>query len=91
MNTYLVAWTISPENHEAAGTAFLEGGAPMPDGLTMIGRWHQPGSHRGWLVCEGSHAALAEHLHTWGRLLDFDVTPVVPDEVTGEAMQKVYG
>ena len=57
---YMVHWTIAPQHHEAAAKAFLEGGAPMPEGLTMIGRWHAPGSHHGWLICEGDPAALTE-------------------------------
>lgn len=71
--------------------AFLEGGAPMPEGLTAIGRYHMPGSHKGWLVCEGTPEALTEHLQYCGGLLDFDVHPVVPDEVTGAAIAKIHG
>jgi len=44
---YLLCWSISPENYEVAVDAFLKGGAPMPEGLTALGRWHAPGSYRG--------------------------------------------
>jgi hypothetical protein len=44
---YLLCWSISPENYDVAVDAFLKGGAPMPEGLTALGRWHAPGSYRG--------------------------------------------
>ena len=71
--------------------AFLESGAPFPEGLTPIGRWHAPGSSRGWLVAEGEVNALAQHLAEWADLLEFDITPVIEDADAGAAFQKVYG
>lgn len=35
---YMLSWTIPPENYSAAVDAFLESGAPMPEGLTSLGR-----------------------------------------------------
>ena len=49
---YMLCWSILPENYNAAVDAFLERGAPMPEGLTSLGRWHATGSTRGWLLCE---------------------------------------
>ena len=39
---YMLCWSIQPESYNAALDAFLEGGAPMPEGLRSLGRWHAP-------------------------------------------------
>ena len=48
----MLTWSIPTQSYDAALDAFLSGGAPMPPGLTALGRWHAPGSYRGWLPCE---------------------------------------
>lgn len=83
---YMVCWTIPPENYTEAVDAFLEGGAPMPEGLNALGRWHAPGSNKGWLLCETDNpVSLAEHMAEWAHLLNTDVTPVIGDEDAAEA------
>ena len=87
---YMVCWKIMPGNHKPAAEAFLKSGAPMPAGLTKVGRWHAPGSSRGWLLVEGDLKALAEHLTQWSDLLELEVSPVLEDADAGEAMATVY-
>ena len=87
---YMLYWSISPENYDAALDAFLEGGAPMPDGLTSLGRWHAPGSTKGWLLCETNDpVALSHHVGQWAGLLNIEVTPVAGDAVAGEAAARI--
>jgi AraC-like DNA-binding protein len=72
--------------------AFLKSGAPTPEGLTMIGRWHAPGSASGWAVVEGDDpSALAEHVAEWADLLELQVTPVLEDDGAAQAISRVYG
>ena len=83
---YMLCWTIPPENYEAALDAFMEGGAPMPEGLTSLGRWHMPGSTRGWLLCEAEDpVAVAHHVAQWAGLLTCEVFPVIDDPASAEA------
>lgn len=83
---YMLCWSISPENYNAAVGAFLEGGAPMPGGLTSLGRWHALGSTRGWLLCEADDpVSVAEHVAEWAGLLKIDVYPIIDDAGAGEA------
>lgn len=64
----------------------------MPEGLALIGRWHAPGSSRGWVVVEADKiTTLAEHLVEWGSYLALETTPVVDAEIAGQAMASVYG
>lgn len=87
---YMLAWSIPTSTYDAALDAFLSGGAPMPEGLTALGRWHAPGSNRGWLLCETDDVvALAQHVGEWAPLLNIDVTPVIEDEEAGAAAAKV--
>jgi hypothetical protein len=88
---YMIAWKIAPGDIKSAAKAFLKGGAPMPKGLTMIGRWHAPGSSYGWAVVEGNEVALAQHVAEWEHLLEFQITPVLEDAEAGKALASVYG
>lgn len=87
---FMLYWTIPAENYTAAVDAFLEAGAPMPKGLTSPGRWHQPGSTKGWLLCETDDlVALSEHVAEWAHLLKIEVSPVVDDTQAGQAAARV--
>jgi hypothetical protein len=88
---YMISWKIAPGHHKAAGEAFLKGGAPMPKGLSLIGRWHAPGSAYGWAVVEGRDpTALAQHIAEWANLLEFQITPVIEDAQAAKALSRVY-
>ena len=87
---YMLYCSISPENYDASLDAFLEGGAPMPDGLTSLGRWHAPGSTKGWLLCETNDPVeLSHHVGQWAGLLNIEVTPVAGDAVSGESAARI--
>ena len=78
---FLVHWTITPENQRAANERFKAGGAPPPDGVRMLGRWHSVATGAGTLVCETSDPiALCRWTHEWSDLLDFQVVPAVDDQ-----------
>jgi len=85
----MTIWRIPPENYKEAVDRFLETGAPYPDGLAVIGRWHVPGSTKGFLLVEGDDPTLlAQHLSEWAGLLEFEVVPVIEDADAGAAAQK---
>jgi len=88
---FMITWKIAPGRHKPAGEDFLRSGAPMPDGLTLIGRWHAPGSVCGWVLVEGDDLkALYEHVAQWADLLELQTTPVVEDGDAAQALAKVY-
>jgi hypothetical protein len=88
---FMVAWKISPECYKAAAERFLQTGAPDPEGLKTIGRWHAPGSACGWHAVEGDVSALAELSATWGDLLELQITPVIEDAEAATFWSKVPG
>jgi hypothetical protein len=56
-------------------------GAPLGEGDKQIGRWHAPGSQKGWIIVETDNLhGLYEHASEWSDLIEWDVTPVLPDE-----------
>lgn len=84
---FMATWVIPTEHHRAAAAAFLETGAPMPEGLVALGRWHAPGSRRGWVLCETDDAGLMyEHIAEWSSMLEIEVTPVVDDAEAAAAL-----
>ena len=89
---FMISWKIAPGNHKPAGEAFLKEGAPLPEGLALVGRWHGPGSVSGWALVEGEDSgALYQHVAEWANLLDFEITPVIEDADAGLALSRVYG
>ena len=88
---YMVTWKIPTESYKKAVNTFLSSGAPMPEGLTSLGRWHAPGSVNGWLLVETEDAvALAQHMAEWASMLEVTITPVIEDEDAANAASKVY-
>ncbi|MCP4328334.1 MAG: DUF3303 domain-containing protein [Alphaproteobacteria bacterium] len=89
---FILTWKIPPGRYEAAAEAFLASGAPVPEGLALLGRWHVPGSAQGWALVEGDDgAAVAEHVAEWATSLELQVHPVIEDEATAGALSKVFG
>lgn len=89
---FIAAWTIKPGFHKPAGESFLKSGAPVPEGMEILGRWHAPGSAKGWVLIQGNDlTAIAAHMAEWGDMLDLDVTPVLEDQEAGAALSRVYG
>ena len=61
----------------------------MPEGLSSLGRWHAPGSTRGWLLCESDDpVAVAHHVAQWAGLLNVEVYPVTDDAGAAEAARR---
>lgn len=89
---YMLTWSIPTHSYDAALDAFLEGGAPMPEGLTALGRWHAPGSNRGWLLCQTDDlVALSQHIGEWASKLNIEVSPVIEDRHAADAAARVRG
>ena len=88
---FMISWTINPGFYKAAVTRFLSTGAPLREGMKLIGRWHAPGSNSGWLLVEGTIEDAYEHASEWADLLEMQVTPVLEDAEAGAIAAKVHG
>jgi hypothetical protein len=91
-NEFMTYWKIASGNHKPAAEGFLATGAPVPEGVTILGRWHALGSTQSWAPAQAdSLDGLAEHAATWGNLRELQTTPVVEDGAAAAALAKVYG
>ena len=91
---FMMHWKVNthPSNHKDAVHKFLSTGAPIPDGCKQVGRWHAPGSGKGWLLVETLDLkTVYEHASEWSHLLTWDVTPVLTDKEAGAVSSKVWG
>lgn len=80
---FVVHWTFDPHDRDNLNARFVESGAPPPEGVTMIGRWHAVGGGEGWLICETDSAeAIGRWMHQWSDRLRFRVVPAMNDEAT---------
>ena len=88
---FMVSWKIPPGSHKTVAEIFLSSGAPLPEGINLVGRWHAPGTIYGWLLVEGDATALAQHVAEWANLIEFQITPVIEDAEAVASLSKVYG
>ena len=76
-----ITYQIDNDHRGAAQDRFTSTGAPPPEGVTMIGRWHSVAGLRGFIIAESESAeALFTWTQSWTDVLNFEVVPVVGDE-----------
>ena len=91
---FMIEWKISSSSYKATIEAF--GLSPVPSrhvaqGMTSLGRWHSPGSVRGWHLVEGDPVAIADHVAQWAPLAELEITPVLEDEDAAKGLSAVFG
>ena len=81
---YMMEWALKSDSYDKAHNRFLEEAAPMPEGATLLGRWHAPGSVKGWILVETDKPeTIYVHAAEWGDVLGWETTPVFTDEQAG--------
>jgi hypothetical protein len=83
---YMMEWKIKEvtNTYGKAVDNFLKTGARLPVGCKLIGRYHAPGSVKGWLIVETSNVNhIYKHASEWGEFLSWETTPVLLDEAAG--------
>lgn len=81
MAKYMINWHIPSGHYAEALDRFEQKGAPTPPGLKLLGRWHEPGSGRGYILVETDDPAIvAKHLMAWNDLVEHRTVPVIEDE-----------
>lgn len=88
--TYMVTWSVGPEQFKAATARFLQTGGGPPPGVKQIGRWH--GAGMGVVIAESDDIkAIYKWTAQWSDFLTFTVTPVMTDAEAAEVFQSVSG
>jgi hypothetical protein len=87
-----ITYQYQPEHREPVTKRFLETGGFPPEGVKMIGRWHDVGELKGYLIAETNEALLiGKWLYEWTDYLTFRTSPVVTDEEAAEVIQSSSG
>jgi len=87
-----IKFKFSPEVRNATYDQFLETGGLPPEGVKMIGRWHDMGALEGYLIAETDNVALiGKWLTEWNDKLVFETVPVIPDEEAAEVVRAARG
>lgn len=85
---FMVTWTFKPEHAQDTIKRFKETGAPSPDGVKLLSRWHDVAGRRGFALTETDDPiAAARMCRQWSDLLSFDVIPVLDDNELGQALE----
>ena len=86
---FMVQYEFGVAQREAAEARFLETGAQPPEGVTLLGRWHDVAGRKGYMVVEADDATrIAAYMRSWTDLLTFGLTPVVSDEQIAQVIRE---
>lgn len=78
---FIVSWTISPQNRNAAIERFLKTGGAPPAGVKMLGRWHAIGASSGFGIADASDpVAIQKWVLEWNDLMNMEVHAALTDE-----------
>ena len=88
---FMMEWKIKDGCVKKAVDKFLSTQAPVPEGCQIVGRYHAPGSGKGWLIVDTNDLkTVYEHSSEWSEMLKWDVTPIVSDSEAGQVSSKVW-
>ena len=81
---FMSTWTLLPGSVKDAAEQFLAQGGGEPEGVTVLGRWHNVDCSGGFTLFESSNLA-ALHLGAakWADLLEITILPVIEDSEAG--------
>ncbi|MBV6821797.1 DUF3303 domain-containing protein [Pseudomonas sp. PD9R] len=89
---FIVSWSISPENRNAAVERFLKTGGAPPEGVTMLGRWHAVGSSAGFGIAEASDLVpIQKWVLDWNDLMSMEVHAALTDAQIAPLLAGVGG
>lgn len=84
---YMVEWSIKPNNFAAAVERFTQADPGIPEGVTLLARWHQLGTGKGYTLIESDDPSAVARLGvSWADLVDQEIAPVTDDEGIAAAL-----
>jgi hypothetical protein len=88
---FMQTWTLLPGSVKAAADQFLAGGGGEPEGVKLLGRWHNVDCSGGFSLYESDNAA-ALHLGAakWADLLELSLVAVIEDAEAGPNLVTVF-
>jgi hypothetical protein len=88
---FMATWTLIPGSVKTAAQQFLAGGGGEPEGVTVLGRWHNVDCSGGFALYESSDLS-ALHLGAakWADLIELTTVPVIEDAQAGPNLAAVF-
>ena len=88
---FMQTWTLIPGSVKDAAEQFLAGGGGEPEGVKLLGRWHNVDCSGGFSLFESDNAA-AVHLGAakWADLLEINTVVVIEDAEAGPNLVTVF-
>jgi hypothetical protein len=79
----MATYEITAENRNACQERFLETGGLPPEGVKMLGRWHNLANLKGFILSETDYPiSLGKWFQNWTDIVSFEISPVTNDEET---------
>lgn len=88
---FMTTWALLPGSVKDAVEQFLSGGGGEPEGITLLGRWHDVACSGGFSLVETDNPA-ALHLYAakWADLLESTTVPVIEDGEASSNLKAVF-
>jgi len=84
---YMVVWSISEDNFKETIERFATENPQPPDGVTMVGRWHEMGTGKGFALFDTDDTVgLSQYIMGWADLVDQQIVPVIEDQDVTKAL-----
>lgn len=78
---FMISYSFAPHDRDEVQARFKKTGGGPGTGTTMLGRWHDIGGHRGFVLAESNDGiSIGKWLQEWTDFLEFEVTPVNNDD-----------
>ena len=78
---YMNIFHIAPENRDACIARFKEGKGQPPEGVKLVGRWHDIAGGRGFTLVESDDpVAVGKFIKEWIDVMSSEVIPLLSDE-----------
>ena len=87
---FAVSWKGTPAVRNASTERFLKTGGRPPEGIKLLGRWHDIGRISGTAIAETDGPLLmSKWALDWNDLFEMDVRPVGTDEQIGPLLAQL--
>ena len=84
---FMTIYSLDPADRDAAIARFKKSQGAPPNGVKLLGRWHDVAGHRGFTISEANDAqALYKWVLEWSDLMTFETCVVLDDAEFGAVL-----
>jgi hypothetical protein len=84
---FMNSYRIRPGQRDEAIRRFAKNGGQPPQGVKLVGRWHDAAGGTGFTISETDDASkMAQWALEWNDVMELDVRPALTDEQLGPVL-----